>query len=556
MAIIASQPELPLLQLASEVMALDTVTILGLHNLNNRTLTSLVYHGSPCTAFNADVSTRFAVFGSSTRHKNINVLFLEFLNICGQLLEKGKKHQKKLMDLQPRCCGCPVASTWTMITFLRGEHIKSTWRHAPVFTIAAAGAQQPCYVHRGSGRGFVYTRTVSSIPSLWSESRSVVARLYHPNTEIENTCEATDHAKWNLSGIQAYRLSLCSVLHVTVTMSFFPGPRSSIQEQRERWEKKRSITTRELVQTEEHYCQQLELVTTYFVEILKAKGTLRQDVRESIFSSIKDIRSVNQYEHFLQNLIANTSPDHPEFQQLSRAMTMVDEVSQRVQNNTRRHENHLQLCRVQKLLKGKKTKVLAAERWYIREGWLKVVPPKGAEAKPKMFFLFSDMLLQAKRCSPLHPTNGYKFTGQHAYPLQDCTVEKVFGHTKSQGGLLSLTFPKAKLLLMSSNQEDLNEWYQSLSSATRNLQSTQTVVHQRPELCRRPPRAAADSHNTPSSCSNPDRKRNMLTGETSVHIPKPSVERTALATQDGAEDNSNISPVHITCNGFDVVVSS
>ncbi|XP_067347125.1 rho guanine nucleotide exchange factor 39 [Channa argus] len=388
-------------------------------------------------------------------------------------------------------------------------------------------------------------------------------------------------------------------------MSFFPGPRSSIQEQRERWEKKRSITTRELVQTEEHYCQQLELVTTYFVEILKAKGTLRQDVRESIFSSIKDIRSVNQsllvhlengyigrgfdqfcphlhlyntyvdniynaskvlriqlkknkafrrfkklqetrsefnnnmledllqlpiqrihqYEHFLQNLIANTSPDHPEFQQLSRAMTMVDEVSQRVQNNTRRHENHLQLCRVQKLLKGKKTKVLAAERWYIREGWLKVVPPKGAEAKPKMFFLFSDMLLQAKRCSPLHPTNGYKFTGQHAYPLQDCTVEKVFGHTKSQGGLLSLTFPKAKLLLMSSNQEDLNEWYQSLSSATRNLQSTQTVVHQRPELCRRPPRAAADSHNTPSSCSNPDRKRNMLTGETSVHIPKPSVER-------------------------------
>lgn len=33
--------------------------------------------------------------------------------------------------------------------------------------------------------------------------------------------------------------------------------------------------------------------------------------------------------------------------------------------------------------------------------------------------------------------------------------------------LLQLTFPKAKLLLMSSNQEDLNDWYQSLSSAIR-----------------------------------------------------------------------------------------
>ncbi|XP_070710162.1 rho guanine nucleotide exchange factor 39 [Pempheris klunzingeri] len=394
-------------------------------------------------------------------------------------------------------------------------------------------------------------------------------------------------------------------------MSFSPAPScplggTSIQEQRDRWERKRSRTARELVQTEQRYCQQLELVTTYFVEILKAKGTLRQDIRESIFSSIKAIHSVNQsllvhlengyfgrgfdqfcpqlnryntyvdniynagkvlqiqlkknkafrrfktlqesrpefnnhkledllqlpiqridqYKHFLQDMTANTSPDNPEFQQISRAVTAICEVSQRIQNNTRSHENHLQLCRVQKLLKGRKTKVLAAGRWYIREGWLKMVPLKGADAKPKMFFLFSDVLLQATRCSPLHPTNGEKFAGQHAYPLQDCTVEKVFGHTRSQGGLLSLTFPKAKLLLMSSNQEDLNDWYQSLSSAVRKLQS-KTVVHQRDELCRRPLRSAAHSHNTPSSSSSssdPGRKRNMVSSEISENVQSPEAE--------------------------------
>lgn len=42
------------------------------------------------------------------------------------------------------------------------------------------------------------------------------------------------------------------------------------------------------------------------------------------------------------------------------AVTAICDVSQRIQDNTRRHENHLQLCRVQKLLKGRKTKVLAA----------------------------------------------------------------------------------------------------------------------------------------------------------------------------------------------------
>ncbi|KAL3048390.1 hypothetical protein OYC64_007044 [Pagothenia borchgrevinki] len=394
-------------------------------------------------------------------------------------------------------------------------------------------------------------------------------------------------------------------------MSFSPGPvgppgGTDIQEQRDRWERKRSRTAKELVQTEQRYCQQLELVTTFFVEILKAKGTLRQDIRESIFSSIKAIHSVNQsllvhlensyfgrgfeqfcphlshyntyadniykarkaltiqlkknkafrrfkklqeareefknqtleellqlpvlridqYKHFLQDLTANTSPDNPEFQQLSSAVTAICDVSQRIQDNTRRHENHLQLCRVQKLLKGRKTKVLAAGRWFIREGWLKVVPRKGAVAKPKMFFLFSDMLLQATRCGPMQLANRDKFAGRHAFPLQECTVEKVFGHTRSQGGLLSLTFPKASLLLMSCNQEDLNDWYQSLSSAIRKLQSKETVVHQRDELCRRPLRSAADSHNTPSSSSSstPGRKRNMVGSETSEQSQRPPSE--------------------------------
>ncbi|KAJ0015611.1 hypothetical protein NQD34_009231 [Periophthalmus magnuspinnatus] len=81
-------------------------------------------------------------------------------------------------------------------------------------------------------------------------------------------------------------------------MSFSPTsdspPHGSIEEQRERWERKRIRISKELVQTEQKYCQQLQLITTYFVEILAAKGTLKPDVRGSIFSSIKHIHSLNQ----------------------------------------------------------------------------------------------------------------------------------------------------------------------------------------------------------------------------------------------------------------------
>ncbi|CAL8234926.1 unnamed protein product, partial [Arctogadus glacialis] len=167
-------------------------------------------------------------------------------------------------------------------------------------------------------------------------------------------------------------------------------------------------------------------------------------------------------------------------------------------------------------------------RWFIREGWLRRVPTKGAEATPRMFFLFSDMLVQAKRCGPPH---GGKFSGQHAYPLQDCTVDKVFGHTRSQGGLLSLSFPKAKLLLMSCDQEDINDWHQSLASAVGKLQSKNTTVHQRDELCRRPLRPAPDPPQNagppPPADGPPGRKRNKASCESTERARTPPTPTTS-----------------------------
>ncbi|XP_076861177.1 rho guanine nucleotide exchange factor 39 isoform X2 [Brachyhypopomus gauderio] len=349
-----------------------------------------------------------------------------------------------------------------------------------------------------------------------------------------------------------------------------------VQLQRERWERKRRMAGRELVQSEQRYCEQLDLVVTYFVEILKAKGTLRQDIRESIFSSIKSIHLVNQtllphleegdvgrgfeqfcphlhfyttyidnfqtakkvlmvqvkknkafrrfkklqesrpefhkqkledllslplqrvqqYMHFLKDLTENTSPDNPEFQQLS-------------------------------------------SRWYIREGWLKTVPPKGTETKPKMFFLFSDILVQAKPCSAMLPTNGNKFTMQRVYPLRECTVDKVFGHTKSQGGLLSLTFARAKLLLMSCDQEDINDWHRSLCLAIGQLKTRNTAVHRRADLLRTPLRPTPDGQRgRPDSSPTPSRKRPVAReegaevggGPSSTSRP-PTAESAAVASK-------------------------
>ncbi|NXU54073.1 ARG39 factor, partial [Turnix velox] len=320
-----------------------------------------------------------------------------------------------------------------------------------------------------------------------------------------------------------------------------------VEEQRARWGRKRTRTAKELLETEYKYIEHLDLVVTFFVTILKAKGTLKPAVLETIFGPLESIFSASQvlslhlekghlvrglenfcqnmelyghyaenleqanktlkeqlrrnksfrrfknlqenrphfqgrkledllplplkrlqqYKHFFRDLLENTSPDNEEYQRLAKAVKSVSEVSQWVEDIIRKRENSMQLLRVQKLLKGQKTQVLTPGRWYIQEGWLLVVPSKGEELKRRMFFLFSDILIATKPCHPLHLLNSNKLACQAVYPLHQCTVEKVFGHTESQGGLLSLSFPHKTLLLMSSNQQDINDWYRSLTAAVR-----------------------------------------------------------------------------------------
>uniref|UniRef100_A0A452TKY4 Rho guanine nucleotide exchange factor 39 n=1 Tax=Ursus maritimus TaxID=29073 RepID=A0A452TKY4_URSMA len=70
--------------------------------------------------------------------------------------------------------------------------------------------------------------------------------------------------------------------------------RCPVQEQRARWERKRARTARELLETERRYQEQLGLVATYFVGILRAKGTLRPAERQTLFGPWELIYGASQ----------------------------------------------------------------------------------------------------------------------------------------------------------------------------------------------------------------------------------------------------------------------
>ncbi|XP_045696358.1 rho guanine nucleotide exchange factor 39 isoform X1 [Phyllostomus hastatus] len=321
--------------------------------------------------------------------------------------------------------------------------------------------------------------------------------------------------------------------------------RCPVQEQRARWERKRACTARELLETERRYQEQLGLVATYFVGILRAKGTLRPPERQALFGpweliysasqellpylegghwgqglegfcphlelytqfaanaeksrttlqeqlkkskrfrrfvrlqegrpefgglQLQDLlplplQRLQQYENLVVALAENTSPNSPDHQQLTRAARLITETSQRVHTIGQKQKNDQHLRRVQALLSGRQAKGLISGRWFLRQGWLLVVPPSG-KPRPRMFFLFSDVLLMAKPRPALHLLQHSTFVCRALYPMAQCQLHKVFGHSGGPcGGLLSLSFPHEKLLLMSTDQEELVHWYRSLTLA-------------------------------------------------------------------------------------------
>ncbi|XP_007945208.1 rho guanine nucleotide exchange factor 39 [Orycteropus afer afer] len=321
--------------------------------------------------------------------------------------------------------------------------------------------------------------------------------------------------------------------------------RCPLQEQRARWERKRACTARELLETERRYQEQLGLVATYFLGILRAKGTLRLPERQALFGpweliygasqdllpyleeghwgqglegfcthlelytqfaanaersrttlekqlkrnrrfrrfvwlqegrpefgglQLQDLlplplQRLQQYENLVVALAENTSPTSADHQQLTRAARLISDTAQRVHTIAQRQRNDQHLRRVQALLSGRQAKGLTSGRWFLRQGWLLVVPPRG-KPRARMFFLFTDVLLMAKPRPPLHLPQSGTFACRALYPMAQCQLHRVFGHSGGPcGGVLSLSFPQEKLLLMSTDQEELSRWYHSLTLA-------------------------------------------------------------------------------------------
>ncbi|XP_054938975.1 rho guanine nucleotide exchange factor 39 isoform X3 [Physeter macrocephalus] len=208
----------------------------------------------------------------------------------------------------------------------------------------------------------------------------------------------------------------------------------------------------------EGFCPHLELYTQFAANAERSRTTLQEQLKKNKrfrrFVRLQEgrpefgglqlqdllplpLQRLQQYENLAIALAENTGPNSPDHEQLTRAARRISDTAQRVHTISQKQKNDQHLQRVQALLSGRQAKGLISGRWFLRQGWLLVVPPRG-EPRPRMFFLFSDALLMAKPRPPLHLLQSGTFACQALYPMAECQLHRVFGHSGGPcGGLLS-----------------------------------------------------------------------------------------------------------------------
>eukprot|EP00794_Sanderia_malayensis_P017990 gene17990-19786_t len=183
---------------------------------------------------------------------------------------------------------------------------------------------------------------------------------------------------------------------------------------------------------------------------------------------ITPIQRIPRYKLLLENLLEKTTPEHPDYTKLRDACAEVSKVANHINECLRQHENFNRMLGIQKSFNGDGApKILAPGRKFLREGTLSKVCERGG-SKDRMFFLFNDMLIYAKKES----SGSYLCRG--VFPLINCMVEQVMGGSRgpSEGGsLFKITCKGKSLLLFSTSQHNARSWLRDIKDAISELHS-------------------------------------------------------------------------------------
>jgi hypothetical protein len=119
-----------------------------------------------------------------------------------------------------------------------------------------------------------------------------------------------------------------------------------------------------------------------------------------------------------QELLRKTDPSHADYEPLKMALERLENVAMSVNERKAVKENADRLIELQKRIDGYPGKLNEPGRYYLHQGFMEKINPKG-KIQARYFFLFSDMLVW---CKPKNmKKTHYIFKGRKYRCIHDAT---------------------------------------------------------------------------------------------------------------------------------------
>lgn len=184
---------------------------------------------------------------------------------------------------------------------------------------------------------------------------------------------------------------------------------------------------------------------------------------------IMPVQRVPRYELLIADLLKNTSIDHPDRPHLEKAFEKIKTIAEHIDQSVEEYKNYEAIMQIQKKFSGK-VNLLQPGRRFIKEGIL--IKTCRKTKKPRMFWLFSDLLVYAI------PQVANIYTLRYQIPMYSTLLEDVPDDEKKGTKFAFLIKSKLKSFqVTATSQVEKVEWLIALNQCSQeSLQKHVSIV--------------------------------------------------------------------------------
>ena len=194
---------------------------------------------------------------------------------------------------------------------------------------------------------------------------------------------------------------------------------------------------------------------TKFMEEINANPLRTVDFRAYL---IMPIQRIPRYRLLLEELLKNTTPEHPDYESLSKALDSIKHVAIQIDAAIVEHKNRDKLLEIQSSFVGEKVQIIEAGRVFIKEGELGKICRK--DVQKRSIWLFNDLFLYAKQIPP-----SSRFSKHRAFPLKSVRVKDIPDNGQLYKNAIQVASEKKSFILLANTPEEKASWMAEFAKA-------------------------------------------------------------------------------------------